>query len=145
MYVATESRFVEACQKLLQLLHIPGSKDSNVDPCDLLAQWLEDEENGPWLLILDNADDGDLILGNDKLQETKTDRLLATKPLIDYIPRLLDSSRQLLVTTRNKDVAMAASNGGSPVQVGPLSPEEALLLLQRKLQKQSRHFQQSCG
>jgi len=44
-------------------LKLPGCDDPKADACELVAGWLADEENGPWLLIVDNADDANLMLG----------------------------------------------------------------------------------
>jgi hypothetical protein len=44
-------------------LKLRGHGDPKTDACALVAQWLSNEENRPWLLIVDNADDADLVLG----------------------------------------------------------------------------------
>jgi hypothetical protein len=105
-----------------------------------VAEWLSEEENGPWLLIVDNADDVNLLLGAipsgevDKDADAGADAM--TKPLMDYLPCTLDPSRRLLITTRNKDVADALGQSASPIPVGPFSLPEARLLLQRKITRQ---------
>ena len=125
IYAATRSRFVQACQQMARRLRLPGSDDPKVDACELVAGWLAEEENGPWLLILDNADDANLILGVIPSGESSTDEESLTKPLMDYLPRILDPSRRLLITTRDKDVADGLGQSASPIPVGPFSLPEA--------------------
>jgi tetratricopeptide (TPR) repeat protein len=100
---------------------------------DQLARWLAEETNGPWLLVIDGADDSDMVLDQDLLQAPKPDRLLTRKPLIDFVPRRLDHRRRLLFSTRSRDIADAAVSANSPVHIGAFSVEEARLLLLRKL------------
>ena len=96
---------MQACQQMARRLRLPGCDDPKVDACELVAGWLSDEENGPWLLIVDNADDANLILGVIPSGEPGTDEESLAKPVMDYLPRTLDLSRRLLITTRNKDIA----------------------------------------
>src|ERR1700761_3104252 len=74
-----------------------------------------------------------MVLDQDVLQAPKPDRLLTRKPLIDFVPRRLDPRRQLLFSTRSRDIADSAASTSSPVHIGPFSVEEARLLLLRKL------------
>jgi hypothetical protein len=99
--------------------------------------WFSDEENEPWLLVVDNADDANLLLGVSPSGESDVDEETLTKPLMDYLPRTLDPSRRLLITTRNKDVADVLGQSASPVPVGPFSLPEARLLLQRKVTQET--------
>ncbi|KIX08072.1 uncharacterized protein Z518_02727 [Rhinocladiella mackenziei CBS 650.93] len=44
IYAATSSRFVQACQRMAQRLRLPGCDDPKTDACELVARWLDDEE-----------------------------------------------------------------------------------------------------
>lgn len=96
----------------------------------LLARWLEDEGNGSWLLIIDGADDSDVILGRGVVGQPPV------KAVVDFLPRLLCSSHHLLFTTRSRDIADSLIAAGSPIHVGPFSVEEARLLLTRRLENE---------
>lgn len=130
IYAATHSRFTQSCHKIASWLRLPGSEDATKDMCNILARWLDEEENGPWLLVLDGADDADTILGQNSPEQAPV------KPVIDLLPRLLSPNRQLLFTTRSRDIADPLVVAGSPIHVGPFSAEEAQLLLTRKLEKE---------
>lgn len=133
IYAATRSRFVQACQQMARRLRLPGCDDPKVDACELVVGWLAEEENPAWLLIVDNADDANLMLGLLPSDEPSGDEESLTKPLMDYLPRILDLSRRLLITTRNKDVADGLTQGAPAIPVGPFSLPEARLLLRRKI------------
>ena len=133
MYAASRSRFVQACQQMARQLKLPGCHDPKIDAVELIAGWLAEDENGPWLLIVDNADDANLLLGGMPSGESDFDENALMKPLMDYLPRTLDLSRRLLITTRTKDVADSLGQSSSPISVGPFSLPEARLLLRRKV------------
>ncbi|KIW17568.1 hypothetical protein PV08_04763 [Exophiala spinifera] len=141
MYAATRSRFAQACMQMARRLKLPGCDDPKTDACELVAAWLADEDNGSWLLIVDNVDDANLALGviptGDLDGDNDDDEEASVKPLIDYLPRTLDPSRRLLITTRNKDVADGLGQIASPIPVGPFSLPEARLLLQEKVRQES--------
>ena len=42
-------------------LELPGRDDPQQDVLQLVYRWLANEENGPWLMVVDNADDGDIL------------------------------------------------------------------------------------
>lgn len=130
------SRFVQACQQMARQLRLPRCDDPKTDACESIAGWLSEKEHGPWLLIVDNADDANLILGLIPSGDMSTDGEALTKPLMDYLPRILDQSRRLLITTRNKDVAEGLTQSAPPISVGPFSLPEARMLLRRKTRQE---------
>jgi hypothetical protein len=71
-------------------LRLPGCDDPKTDACESVAGWLSDKENGLWLLIVDNADDANLMLGQIPSGDISIDGETLTKPLMDYLPRILD-------------------------------------------------------
>lgn len=54
--------FDEGLQKVAEQLGIPPSADTNVR--NLIQKWLENPENGKWLLIVDNVDDKKILDAN---------------------------------------------------------------------------------
>ncbi|KAI1620444.1 hypothetical protein EDD37DRAFT_654038 [Exophiala viscosa] len=80
-----------------------------------------------------NVDDAHLALGAMPSGESDVnDDDPSMKPLMDYLPRTLDSSRRVLITTRNKHVADGLGQSVSPISVGPFSLAEARSLLWQK-------------
>jgi hypothetical protein len=46
---------------------IPGQDNPKTNILQLVYQWLYEERNGRWLMILDNADDGHIFFSGDEL------------------------------------------------------------------------------
>ena len=113
-------------------MKLPGSDDPQVDVLQLVSRWLADEGNGPWLLILDNADDANMfsyampqLANQQKLDSFK-------QPLLAYIPQTTNGL--ILVTSRNTDAAYKLTGDHRCIiQVGPLDTSEGLSLLKTKL------------
>ena len=105
------------------LLHIPGIADDKADVKQLVKRRLSDEGFGQWLMIIDNADDVN-VLFDPLCHENDTDRL------IDYLPHSRKGS--LVFTTRNRKVAidLAESN---VIEVSELNEPEAKELLRKRL------------
>ena len=81
-----ENAYLGIGQKLL----VPGIEEDGADIKLLIKNALSDERNGNWLLIVDNADDVDLLFG--------------PAALCDYLP---SSSRgSILFTTRNHEAVV---------------------------------------
>jgi len=64
-------------------LRLPGYEDPKTDSCELVAACLDEEENRPWFLIVDNMDDANLALGVMPLNEPDLDNDPSMKPLMD--------------------------------------------------------------
>ena len=97
MYGGSKSRFDTDYRKIARLPDLPGREGPDVDILRLVTDWLSEEANGPWLTILDNADDRDLWLGpQKKFHQTNG----AFMPLIHHLPRCI--AEGLLVTTRDR-------------------------------------------
>jgi tetratricopeptide (TPR) repeat protein len=93
----------------------------------LVSRWLADESNGPWLLILDNADEAKMFspAAAQSSQHTETN-------LLAYIPQAATGS--VLVTSRNTGAALKLVGGYNDIiKIEPMKPEEALNLLKAKL------------
>lgn len=77
-------------------LRIPGIDDANADVKQLVRDALNSGNLGHWLMIVDNADDSEVLLG----VSNKTTKLVR---LIDYIPLSIGGS--VFFTTRSRKAA----------------------------------------
>ena len=104
-------------------MHLPEVNNAKADVMQLVADHLSEEEAGSWLLILDNADDLEML----------TESPIPTKspPLASYIPH--SASGQVIITTRDAHVGLVLTGGKDPVAVYPPSPTDAALLLRTSL------------
>ncbi|CZR57736.1 uncharacterized protein PAC_07625 [Phialocephala subalpina] len=116
----SRTRFMADYSKIAERFEIPGCDKPNVDILTLVSDWLSDEENGPWLMILDNADDTDVW-------ETSPDG-----PLIKRLPRGKHGS--ILITTRNaqlgKTISLQAKK--APIDVPLFGTDDSIALLRSR-------------
>jgi tetratricopeptide (TPR) repeat protein len=120
IFAGTTSRFEQGYQEIARRLGIPGWEDQKVDTLKLVYEWLSDEYNGEYLLIVDNADDASIFFerGN-------------SKSLARYLPQSAKGS--ILVTTRDKRVGERLAGREKPVEVLPMSAPEAKELLRTRI------------
>ena len=131
----SRSRFETDYRNIARLFDLPGREDPDVDTLRLVTDWLSDEANGSWLVILDNADDRDLWLGSNQKVAQTYDSSMPLMPLIRYLPRC--SAGSLLVTTRDRQLGhQLLERKRQPLSISRLEPEEAQSLLSAKLSDQ---------
>ena len=108
---------------------MPDWADHTVDTLRRVCDWLSEERTGPWLMVLDSADDHDLWLGSSVPENSTEKRSL---PLIDYLPRCDHGG--IIVTTRDSQLGYRLVEcKQNPIQVIRFEPKEASVLLLAKL------------
>jgi tetratricopeptide (TPR) repeat protein len=134
LYASNEARFEQSVRSVLDQLRVRGRKDPKANVFQLLRNRLCDANKGPWLVILDNADDARVLLGspsvNDQVDKS-AEGALPTEARLDYIPRC--GHGKVLVTSRSKEVAKELVYSKDVVAVEPMEEEQALELLRKKL------------
>lgn len=92
-----------------------------------MSTWLADEDNGPWLLILDNADDATVLL-NPSISDTGKGAASVQRRLLGFLPRVQHGA--VLITTRDQSCALRL-NGyrGTPIEVLEMTLDESVELL----------------
>ena len=131
VYAANETRFTQAYRDVARKVQLPGWEDPQVDGCKLVCEWLDEMEDVPWLMVLDNADNAANFLstGDGMAAERSANSVFMT----GYLPTKFNHSKCLLITTRSRDVGEYLSQGQVCVNVGPLSNQEAGDLLRAKV------------
>ena len=128
----SRSRFESDYRNIARLLDLRGREDPDVNALRLVTDWLSDEGNGSWLMILDNADDRDLWLGP---QKKSAQEKTASVPLIHHLPRCVAGG--LLVTTRDRQLGhQLLERKQQPLSISRLEPKDAQSLLTVKLSDQ---------
>ncbi|CVK95911.1 uncharacterized protein FMAN_13834 [Fusarium mangiferae] len=112
VYAGNEERMQESYAKIIEQFEIPRGENVLSD-LELVKQWLESKHHKPWLMVVDNADDLNLFYGTDGLS-----RHLPTCP-----------QGKLLVTTRNRQVAVRATKGQCLIEIPRMTESEAHDLL----------------
>ncbi|TPX14200.1 uncharacterized protein E0L32_000594 [Thyridium curvatum] len=122
LHAGTLARMQEGFRAIANTLKLAGRKDPEADVPQLVCSWLSSAANGRWLVVLDNADDGDVFY--EKSDES------ATRVLADYFPQ--SSHGSILVTTRSKDLARRLVGNMNLVEVTTMQEAESLSLLEKK-------------
>jgi hypothetical protein len=106
-------------------LDLPGGDDAKTNIFNLVCDWFSNEKNGPWLIVLDNADDAETFFTARPMAGGKH----AT--LYDCLPR--SSQGKILITTRDKRVGERLSFGETTIIVPTLNAAQARTMLSSKL------------
>jgi tetratricopeptide (TPR) repeat protein len=110
---------------------IPGYDDPLVDVLFLVKTWLEKKDTEPWLMILDDADDMELCFGSPRGVSLGSFELKKESKLFNYLPE--NRYGDLIITTRNHQLAIRLARGQNIIQVGNMSVDESEELLRAKL------------
>ena len=98
----------------------------------LVKDWLTNDENGRWLLVLDNVDDENVFSTMSTARTTSNPH--EQQPLVTFLPQT--SRGFILVTSRNREAALQlVEDGNCLVDVCEMTMPEALTLLRRKVSK----------
>lgn len=120
VHASNHARFQGGYDDIARELALPNH--SREDPLQLISRWLNTDANGPWLMILDNADDSDTFFRSSPLQQAA--------PLVEYIPK--SSHGSIIITTRDMRVGEKLAHRVKPISVLPLAVVEAQGLLRSK-------------
>jgi tetratricopeptide (TPR) repeat protein len=104
-----------------------------MDVFKTVHDWLSDEANGKWVMILDNADDIDVFKAPPPRYNAHSETIAPSKTeLRQFLPK--SSTGSILITTVTTHVARElVDNANHYLNVELMNEDEALLLLERKL------------
>ena len=94
------------------------SKDE--DTKSLVRRYLSSEAAGPWFLVVDNADDIDLLFGSSS----------TSSGIYEYLPH--SEAGRTLFTTRSREVAVSLA-GSDMVKLDEMTSQEAKMFLSKSL------------
>ena len=117
-------RFKNAYREIARKLKIPGYQSPESDTLRLVKDCLEDDESGQWLMILDNADDAEIMYGSESLR------------LADYLPKSHQGS--ILLTTRFQKVGSSFATTRSIMSLQQMTLEESESLIRARLGDESQ-------
>ncbi|KAH7459901.1 hypothetical protein FOMA001_g19846 [Fusarium oxysporum f. sp. matthiolae] len=123
---STQARVIEGFKSIADNVKLVGRDCPDTDVLQLVFDWLSNVRNGKWFLVLDSADNSDVLIHG-----TSGDKDDGRK-LVEYLPQSPNGS--ILITTRNKDLAFRLTGNSQMIhEIGPMTQEEALKLLGNKL------------
>jgi hypothetical protein len=117
---------------------IAGRKDPKANIFKLVRDWLCDEKNGKWLIILDNIDDGRLLHEAPSLSRDRSgsgQSGISRQPLWAFLSQSLNGS--ILITSRSREVALMLVEQNDIITVKPMDEVHAVTLFEKKLGMQS--------
>ncbi|KAL8938906.1 MAG: hypothetical protein Q9211_002985 [Gyalolechia sp. 1 TL-2023] len=120
LHASSVSKLVQACKDISERLKLPGWNDPQSDTLRILHAWLREEQNGSWMLVIDNADDIE-ILDHPLPSES------GPKSLLQLLPHRPHGG--ILVTTRDRRVGERLAVRGKTIIVPPMSLSEGRTLL----------------
>lgn len=114
----SEESFEQAYLDIAKHLEIPIKEDDK-DPKSTIRTYLSSEAAGKWLMIVDNADDAEIVLESQHA-------------FLEYLPQ--SESGLTILTTRSPDVASSLA-GGNEIRLQEMGNEEATNLLRTSLSR----------
>ncbi|GAW17998.1 hypothetical protein ANO14919_074670 [Xylariales sp. No.14919] len=133
VHASTRLRVEQGLRTIADIIKIPGRDESKADILQLVYQWLQNERNGRWLMILDSADDIDVFYGIVRHEDQPSAASEGKRALWSYLPQ--SSNGLILVTTRNRGLALRLTGhqNNNIIDVGPMDNANALELLAKRL------------
>jgi tetratricopeptide (TPR) repeat protein len=129
VYAGNSVRFEQGYQEIARRLSLQGWEDPKVDSMKLVYEWLSEEANGEWLLVIDNADDAATFFANKPAGDAQVRE--SSKSLARYLPKSPKGS--ILVTTRDKRVGERLASREKPIEILPMSASDSMDLLRSRL------------
>ncbi|MCJ1462542.1 hypothetical protein MMC07_001144 [Pseudocyphellaria aurata] len=129
VHAGTVSRFKQAYEAIATEFGL-GKDDPKTNALQLVVDWLNNEDNGNWLMILDNADDQAIFESTIQVTEDHSEQLTAM-PLFRYLPQSQKGS--IIVTTRDNRVGERLTFREKPIMVTFFDGPMAKTLLRSKL------------
>ncbi|OCK73381.1 hypothetical protein K432DRAFT_410741 [Lepidopterella palustris CBS 459.81] len=135
VHASNATRFKQAYRDIATKVELPGRDDPKADIVQLTYNWLCDERNGRWLMVLDNADDDRIFASSGAdlggiAQATAPPNEVT--PLASFLPQTQNG--WILITSR--DLVAAVNLVGirhNVIRVDPMDEEDALALLKTRV------------
>ena len=130
IHAGSTARVEQSYHDIADILRIPGRNEPKIDVLALVHKWLRNENNGKWLLIVDNIDDSYMETSMWSVKEAlerAADEPSNTKQKRDafyaYIPQSENGS--VLVTTRNRGLATRMVDEHEIIEIEPMLEERS--------------------
>jgi tetratricopeptide (TPR) repeat protein len=122
--------------RIAKAIELPGWDETNTDIMTMVRDWLRTETNGPWVMVIDSADDP-LALTEPVCKpppSTTNINPVASSQIRDFLP--ISQNGSVLITSTNTEAAqMLTGNCAHHIEVEEMNESEALALLKSKLHR----------
>lgn len=134
VHASNAARFEQAYRDIAVKVELPGRDNAKADILQLVYNWLGDEGNGRWLMILDNADD-DQVFSSPGAGLDGGVQAADTSVRARALAGLLPQTRNGWVLVTSWDLVAAVNLVGTRhnvTQVEPMAEEDAPVLLKTR-------------
>ncbi|KAJ5502805.1 P-loop containing nucleoside triphosphate hydrolase protein [Penicillium fimorum] len=132
IHAGNSARFEQSCRDIADRVKIPGRSDSTANIFKLFHDWLVDERNGKWFLILDNVDDSRFLHEVPLGQGGQSDHSgVQRRPLFTYFP--ISHNGSIIITSRSRGAALSMVEDDDIITIEPMDPSHATMLFEKKL------------
>jgi hypothetical protein len=130
VHASNAARFEHSFRDIANCVKISGRQNPQANIFQLVHDWLRNDRNGEWVLILDNVDDAGFLVEAQSTGQAGRGSEKA-RPLVEYLPQCPNGS--ILITTRSKSAALKVVEQRNIITVEPMDRAEGLALFERKL------------
>ncbi|KAL9096305.1 MAG: hypothetical protein Q9165_001302 [Trypethelium subeluteriae] len=117
--------YQQACDEILRELQRSGrfgeASVADADTKQLIQSYLSSKKAGKWLLVLDNADDEELLYNHDAEQ---------SQGMANYLPQSEDGL--ILITTRQQEIAVSLA-GSNVIELLEMDQDERRQMFEQRL------------
>ncbi|KAF2464373.1 uncharacterized protein BDR25DRAFT_96892 [Lindgomyces ingoldianus] len=134
VHASNAARIEQGYRDIADQVRLAGRNDPQADVFKLVHNWLCNEKNGKWLVVLDNADDAaalTLPAINDPKAKASSGDSAYPWSLSLYLPHSKNGS--VLVTSRTKSAALQLVEEGDILFIEPMDDASSQELLRTKL------------
>ncbi|MCJ1360715.1 MAG: hypothetical protein MMC33_010724 [Icmadophila ericetorum] len=134
VHASNAGRYEQSFREIASCVKISGRQSPMADIFQLVHDWLRNDRNGKWVLILDNVDDASFLVEARNIGQDGQPNSIDSgnmRPLLSYLPQCPNGS--ILITTRSKDAALKLVEPRDIIPIEPMSPADALTLFENKV------------
>ena len=136
VHASNAARYEQSFRAIANLVKLPDRHNIQINIFQLVHDWLQSSKSGSWLMVLDNVDDAGFLLEAPHISQagSLSDSVGETpSPLVSYLPFCPHGS--LLITSRRRAAALQLVEDSDIVDVEPMSQEDAVALIRKKLKR----------
>ncbi|KAJ5965914.1 hypothetical protein N7481_012628 [Penicillium waksmanii] len=139
IHASNSARCEQSLRDLADRVKIPGRDERTANIFQIFRNWLQDEQIGRWILVLDGVDDHSLLRETyvTRSEGQTSQSMITTQPPLRYL--LECSNGSIIITSRNRHVALDITSLQDIIEVPPMEKAEALDLLKKKLSIYADH------
>ena len=124
IHANTAARFDQGMHELARVVRVPGRDNPQANVFHLICDWLRDNRNGKWVIVVDSADDANFLLeppGTDAEQVDAGVIVLEENSRIEHLPVCKHGS--ILFTSRSREMVAESVINLEIVIVPPMAKE----------------------